>query len=216
MADTAGAEAKLSRKEREHMFRIDLVLDVAEQVFGESSFADSSVEDIARRSELSVGTLYNLFRSKEEIYMSVVSRSVSGFFEELNERVAGARGPQEQLRTTVRHFFEHFTHYSRQFRLYVSATNGFQWELKNKLVGDAAAAQQGFFLILVDACQRGLDEGIFKKGLTAEAMATTVFGISHSFLMLWLSQPEGGRPELLGLLPAALETLDRVTGAGGQ
>ncbi|SVD17937.1 uncharacterized protein METZ01_LOCUS370791, partial [marine metagenome] len=157
MVDTAGAEAKLSRKEREHMFRIDLVLDAAEQVFGEYSFADSSVEDIARRAELSVGTLYNLFRSKEEIYMSVVSRSVSGFFEELSERVAGARGPQEQLRTTVRYFFEHFTHYSRQFRLYVSATNGFQWELKNKLVGDAAAAQQGFFLTLVDACQRGLD-----------------------------------------------------------
>ncbi len=216
MASTVSAETKLTRKEREHLFRINLVLDAAEEVFAGSSFAESSVEEIARRAELSVGTLYNLFGSKEEIYMSVVSRSVSGFFDELNGRVTEARGPHEQLRTTVRYFFEHFAHYSRQFRLYVSATNGFQWELKNKLVGDSAEAQQLFFGRLIEICQRGLDEGIFKKGLAAEAMATTVFGISHSFLTLWLATPEDGRPELLSLLPAALETLDRVTGGDGN
>lgn len=216
MATVTPTEPKLSRKEREHLFRINLVLDAAEKVFAESSFAESSVEEIARGAELSVGTLYNLFRSKEEIYMSVVSRSVTSFFAELNQRVAEARGPHEQLRSTVRHFFEHFAHYSRQFRLYVSATNGFQWELKNKLIGESAEAQQSFFLRLVQICQCGLDEGIFKKGLAAEAMATSVFGISHSFLQLWLVTPEDGRPELVSLLPAALETLDRVTGADGR
>ena len=47
-------DVKLSRKERELQFRMNLVLDAAEEVFSEASYAAASVEDIARRAEISV------------------------------------------------------------------------------------------------------------------------------------------------------------------
>ena len=52
---------KLSRKERELQFRLNIVLDAAMDVFSEKSFGHVSVEEIATRAEISVGTLYNLF-----------------------------------------------------------------------------------------------------------------------------------------------------------
>lgn len=201
---------KLSRRERELEFRKNLVLDAAEELFAESSFADASVEDIAHRAEISVGTLYNLFRSKEEIYRAVVSRSAQIFFHNIEERVEQARGPYEQVHAAVSYFFEHFSRYSRHFRHYVSATNGFQWELKSQLEQEALAAQQRFFRRFVDVCQRGIDEGVFKGGIPAELMAVTVLGIPHSFLVVWLEQ-EG--VDLMSLVPAALAITDRVTGA---
>ena len=205
------SEVRLSRKERELQFRINLVLDGAEDVFAESSYAQASVEEIARRAEISVGTLYNLFHSKEDIYRGVVSRAQETFFTSIEGRVNEARGPQARVHATITYFFEHFNKYARQFRHYVSASNGFQWELKSKLQQDAFEAQQRFVKTLIEVCQRGLDEGVFKKGLSPELMAVTLLGVPHSFLMIWLEQ-EG--VDLMNLVPPALVVADRVTGAG--
>jgi AcrR family transcriptional regulator len=210
LADTP-TTVRLTRKERELQFRINLVLDAADDVFAESSYAQASVEEIARRAEISVGTLYNLFHSKEDIYRGVVSRAQDVFFKNLQMRLDEARGPKEKVHAVISYAFEHFSKYSRQFRHYVSATNGFQWELKSKLERDAFDAQQSFMRRLVEICQAGMDAGIFKKGLPAELMAVTLLGVPHSFLMVWLEQ-EG--IDLRSLIPSALTVADRVTGAG--
>lgn len=204
---------KLSRKERELEFRMNLVLDAAEDVFNEHSYSTASVEEIAHRAEISVGTLYNLFHSKEEIYRAVVSRGQKLFFENIEMRVDQARGPLEQVRAAVSYFFEHFTSIAGAFRHYNTATNGFQWELKSQLEQEAFAMQQHFTTRLVDICQRGVDDGVFKKGVSAELMATTVLGIPHSFLMVWLEQ-EG--VDLMSLEPSCLALTDRVLGAAGE
>jgi AcrR family transcriptional regulator len=204
---------KLSRKERELEFRTNLVLDAAEDVFNEHSYATASVEEIAHRAEISVGTLYNLFHSKEEIYHAVVSRGQKLFYENIEQRVDAARGPLEQVRVTVTYFFEHFTSIAGAFRLYNTASNGFQWELKSQLEQEAFEMQQHFAMRLVDICQRGVDEGVFKGGVPTELMATTVLGIPHSFLMVWLEQ-EG--VDLMSLEPSCLALTDRVLGAASD
>lgn len=206
---TAVAEVKLSRKERELQFRMNIVLDAAEEVFAEHPYAQASVEDIARNAEISVGTLYNLFTSKEAIYRGVVSRAQNLFFDNMEKRVDEARGPAEQVRACVAYFFEHFTSYQRQFRHYVSATNGFQWELRSQLEQEAFERQQHFNHRLVDICQHGIDDGIFKKGLPSELMAVTILGIPHSFLMVWMEQ-EG--VDLMSLVAPATLAVDRLVG----
>jgi AcrR family transcriptional regulator len=204
---------KLSRKERELEFRMNLVLDAAEEVFNEHSYATASVEEIAQRAEISVGTLYNLFHSKEEIYRAVVSRGQTLFFKTIELRVDEARGPLEQVRATVSFFFEHFTSIAGAFRHYNTATNGFQWELKSQLEQEAFKMQQHFTMRLEEICQRGVDEGVFKRGVSSDLMATTVLGIPHSFLMVWLGQ-EG--VDLMSLEPSCLALTDRVLGASGD
>ena len=206
---TALPEVRLSRKERELRFRLSIVLDAAEEVFAEHTYAQASVEDIAKQAEISVGTLYNLFNSKEDIYRGVVSRAQNLFFDNAEQRLNEARGPADQVGACVRYFFEHFTRYQRQFRHYVSATNGFQWELRSQLEQEAFLRQQQFNTLLVDICQGGLDEGIFKQGLPAELMAVTILGIPHSFLMVWMEQ-EG--VDLMSLIPPAQLAVDRLIG----
>lgn len=205
-------EPKLSRKERELQFRIGLVLDAAEEVFGEGTFAEASVEEIARRAEISVGTLYNLFHSKEDIYRAVVSRAQTNFFVQIVSRVADARGPRDQIHALITYFFEHFTKYTRQFRHYVAASNGFQWELKSQLEHEAFASQRDFMKRVVQICELGMEQGVFKtKGINAELMAVVLLGIPHSFLSVWLDQ-DG--VDLMTLVPQALVAADRVTGGG--
>ncbi len=200
---------KLSRKERELEFRKNLVLDAAEEVFAESTYADASVEVIAQQAEISVGTLYNLFRSKEEIYKSVVSRAQMMLFDSIADRIAEARGPRDKVRACVSHFLQYFQRYSRQMRIYASATNGFQWELKSKLVDGAHDAQTAFLTDLTDICQQGLDEGVFKQGVPAPVLAMNIVGVPHAFLMVWVEQGSG---DLVDMLPYALTIADRIVG----
>ncbi len=200
---------KLSRKEREAQFRLNIVLDAAADVFAESSYANASVEEIAKRAEISVGTLYNLFASKEQIYCKVVSRAQNQFFQYLQEKVGEARGPKEKISATVRCHFEHFSRWVQQWRLYVSASNGFQWELKSKLIDEAVDSQKRFMDSLTDICQQGMDAGIFKKGVPAEFMALTIMGVPHSFLVYCLDE-EG--TDIMSLMPSALKITDRIMG----
>jgi AcrR family transcriptional regulator len=59
---------------------MDLVLDAAWDVLAQQSYDATTVEDIARAAEISVGTLYQLFRSKEDIYRELVNRQAAPLF----------------------------------------------------------------------------------------------------------------------------------------
>ncbi len=202
-------DKRLSRKEREHQFRMNLVLDAAEEVFAETSFAKASVEDIAERAEISVGTLYNLFRSKEDVYRAVVSRAQETFFDIAEEMMGKARGPRDRVLTAVEAFLDYFHRYTRHFRLYVSATNGFQWELKSKLAEEALDHQKAFRRMLADLCQQGMDAGVFKKGIPADMMAMIIIAVPHAVLAGVL---EDDSADLMAQKPQALAVVERILG----
>lgn len=66
--------------------RRPLVLDAAEQIFGEGGFADASMQAIADRAEVSKAVLYDCFPGgKQEIYFAMLSRLGEGFTETMLE-----------------------------------------------------------------------------------------------------------------------------------
>jgi AcrR family transcriptional regulator len=63
------AKTKLDRDQRR-----ELILDVAQSVFLEEGFANASMSVIAARLGGSKGTLYNYFKSKDELFNAYVER----------------------------------------------------------------------------------------------------------------------------------------------
>ena len=64
--------------------RKEEILDVAEQLFAENGFDNSSTNDIIKKIGIARGTLYHHFSSKEEILDAIVDRMI-------NRSIAGAR-----------------------------------------------------------------------------------------------------------------------------
>ena len=64
------------RKERERKQRRDEIIQAAEKVFFTKGFSLSTMDDIAEEAELSKGTLYLYFRSKEDLHMAVARNSI--------------------------------------------------------------------------------------------------------------------------------------------
>ncbi|MDF1574595.1 MAG: TetR/AcrR family transcriptional regulator [Bacteroidales bacterium] len=64
------------RKEREKQQRKDEIVLAAEKVFFSKGFDLATMDDIAEEAELSKGTLYLYFKSKEDLHMAVARRSI--------------------------------------------------------------------------------------------------------------------------------------------
>lgn len=62
------------RKKREREMRRQQILIAAKRVFTKKGYDKSTMEDIAREAELSPGTLYLYFKSKDELYASLCLR----------------------------------------------------------------------------------------------------------------------------------------------
>lgn len=66
------------RKRQERDARRHRIQDAARPVFFERGFARASIEEIARQAQLSVGAIYLYFKSKEDLYLSILERSLGG------------------------------------------------------------------------------------------------------------------------------------------
>jgi AcrR family transcriptional regulator len=200
----------LSRKEKERRFRMDLVLDAAWEVLAKKSYDATTVEDIARAAEISVGTLYQLFRSKEDIYRELVARQQRRFFEVVSERVDRAETPTEQVYATVRAHMELFADYRKQWKLYLTASSGFGRELKEQLLETVYGDHIAFLERLTRICERGLSQGEFRSGVSAELLAIALLWLPHSFLTRIFERED---EDVNDLIPSAIEAARRIVGA---
>jgi TetR/AcrR family transcriptional regulator len=203
-------EKPVSRRQRERMFRADLVIDAALEVFMESPFVDARMEDIAERAELSVGTLYNLFESKEDIYKATVSRQQDRFFERVNREIDSTNDPVDQTRRFISTFFQHVADNFSAWRFHVYASAGMSATVRNELLEEVQVAQSVFLRRLARICQTGIDRGVFRSGLTAELMAVAINSVPHSCLGVAFQNNDA---DVMVLVPSAVEAVDRITGA---
>lgn len=67
------------RKAQERLARRRRIQEAARAVFTERGYAGASIELIARAAQLSVGAIYLYFRSKEDLYVSLVEETLTVF-----------------------------------------------------------------------------------------------------------------------------------------
>jgi AcrR family transcriptional regulator len=73
------------RKAQERQARRRRIQEAARTVFAERGYAGASIELIARAAQLSVGAIYLYFRSKEDLYVSLVEDALTVFDVEMGQ-----------------------------------------------------------------------------------------------------------------------------------
>lgn len=107
----------VSRKERELEFRRKTIVEAAREVFSEKGYDGTTIDNVAARSEFAKATLYKFFKTKEELYLSVVE----DVFTEINgiaERAMQEDLPvREKFALFIRRLITHFSDHADFFRL---------------------------------------------------------------------------------------------------
>jgi AcrR family transcriptional regulator len=73
------------RKAQERQARRRRIQEAARTVFAERGYAGASIELIARAAQLSVGAIYLYFRSKEDLYVSLIEDALTVFDVEMTQ-----------------------------------------------------------------------------------------------------------------------------------
>jgi AcrR family transcriptional regulator len=151
------------RKEREKERRKQQIIVAAKRVFSKKGFNKATMEDIAKESELSPGTLYLYFKNKEELYASLSLRIL--YFQNIRvEQVIREKDtdPETKLRHLMDAMFDVYEFdplvIINMFHLQSSETLK---NLSTELLLEIKAVNHQVLNNVASIFQDGIDQGLF-------------------------------------------------------
>ena len=119
------------RKERERLFRQNIIISAAEKVFMSKGFENATMDDIAVEAEFSKGALYTYFQSKNELCLSIVLKGlkvITSEFEKVTSKKTLNLNKIEVLSSTFLEFHDKYPNYIFAFSNYKQHRAGCKFE----------------------------------------------------------------------------------------
>ncbi len=178
-----------SRKEREYWAHRGEILSAAEKVFAAKGFFPTTMSDIARQAEFGTGTLYKYFKSKEELYFTLIDEKVEEINGLVNAELSQKNSAVERIKKVLRLQFEFFEQNRDFFRIYISERSRFEWTVKDDLGKGLHEKMVSYIDILSEVIRQGIRRGEFRP-MDPKDLAHAFVGIVNSFVFEWLISRE--------------------------
>jgi AcrR family transcriptional regulator len=204
---------KLGRKEREFQLRRSEIMVAAMRLFASKGFHNTTMGEIAKEAEFSTGSLYNFFKSKEELYFTMLREEIEKIEVLVRRQRDQAQGPREKVEAVVDAMIEYFEENRYVFRIFATHQEHFEWPMKGELVEVVRKKYLIFIAELAGVFKEGIAQGQFKK-YEPEELALCFMGIMNSFIILWIETDPKVR--LREKKPVILDIFYRGTEQVGQ
>jgi AcrR family transcriptional regulator len=180
---------RISRKEREYLVHREEILSAAEKVFAAKGFFPTTMSDIAREAEFGTGTLYKYFKSKEDLYFTLIDEKVEEINRLVKAELSQKRSAVERVKKVLGLQFEFIEQNRDFFRIYISERNRFEWTIKDDLGKGIYEKMVTYINLLAEVMKQGIDEGELKS-LNPRDLAHALVGIVNSFVFEWIISQE--------------------------
>ena len=191
------------RREREKEERRQSLLQAAREVFFEHGFHRATVDSVAERAEVSKGTVYLYFESKETILAHLLLEGLYELIEELERAYSASEGvsADERLRQLSWAYLQFFQREPRYFRFLMAMDRGqFREAVTPQVYQEVLEASMHGLNLAVQAVEQGIDDGVLSR-CDAQQAAATLWATLNGVLEL-MEHPL--RREMLGMERAAL------------
>ena len=149
--------------------RREHILDAAEHCFARDGFQGTTMKDICREAEVSLGALYVYFASKEDLIAGITERDRSKLAAQLSE-VATAPDLLAALARLGEHYTVEEPRYKQQLVIEIGATS-----MRSASVGEIFRACDAQVMAQFEALfARAAAEGKIAPALDAKTLAQTV------------------------------------------
>lgn len=179
---------QLSRKERERIAKREAILDAARQVFSERGFGKATLDEIAEVAEFGKGTLYNYFKNKEELFVSVIIRGIHRFRIFVENALKDKSTPREKLETYVDASFIFFEEHRQLFSILHTERNNLARSLNDDMFHKFHHEETSFTHYLSIIFDEGIKAGQFKC-IDPSKLAEALFGMIHFAIIHDVREP---------------------------
>lgn len=186
----------VERKEREKAERRRSILDTARDLIKEKSYEEITMEEIARRLELSRATLYLYFRNKSEIFLTLLTEGMyelrDGYAAALKDLPEDA-DDMSRLMQMAFAFFEFYSRSHSYFDLLVTKRGELTRESSDEVVQAFEESGQTVIKPIAEVYGAGVQSGAFPKyepAKMAYILRAVTIGIAVGFREGNLKFPE--------------------------
>jgi TetR/AcrR family transcriptional regulator len=177
----------LSRREREKQARKNAIIEAAEELFSEKGFKKTTMQEISGKAELSKGTIYLYFKSKEELYLSVCIKGVAEFGESLDAAVKGKKGLEGKIKAVYLAYIKHSLEQPAIFRV---LRDTFIEHVRDNLSKSTIEEISGIIRTWLEyesgLIQEGIDSGIIDRNLDPYTFSLSAWRLSTGLIELAL------------------------------
>lgn len=152
----------------------------AEAVFAERGFQGATVQEIADRAEFAVGSLYNLFPSKDALYRELVELRLKQYIERVRRSIGESGAAMQKARAVIAAKLWFFSQNERFLRIF-----------SHMLAGEEAGSTspsprfiqmyRKYLDSLTGVFAQGIEEGVFRAG-DPRLMALVVDGATSAVI----------------------------------
>ena len=178
-------EEKASRKEREYQVRREEILRAAEKIFAQNGFYNSTVAEIAKESEFAIGTLYQFFTNKEELYYTMMIEKFDLLYKTLQVKVSENNTCLEKLSCLVEEVLSFIEQHVDFFKIFTWELNVLNSNMNNQLKDQLVGKHFTYIQLISDVIKEGFKEGVLKQG-NADDLSTALVGMMNIFSFNWI------------------------------
>lgn len=175
----------LSRKEREYQARRGEILKAAERVFAQNGFYNSTVAEIAKESEFAIGTLYQFFKNKEELYYIMMIEKFDLLYNTLITDIGKNKKCLENLSCLVEVVFSFIEKNVDFFKIFTWELNVLKPNMENELKEQLINKHFAYIKLISDLIKEGINEGVLKEG-NSDDLSSALVGMMNVFSFNWI------------------------------
>lgn len=153
----------MTKKEKEAEFKRNLVLEAAWNVFMEKGFMTSTMNDIAERSDYALGTIYKLFKNKEEIFVLLAKMKLEELRDIFAEQDFPSKDPIERIRDILTISINYFLKNIRMIQLFHFEPWAGDIEMAKSIKNECKEYFQSFSEDFIKMIASGIEQGYFRK-----------------------------------------------------
>ena len=175
----------VERREREREQRRNDIIDAAEKVFFSKSMITATMDEVAEVAELSKGTLYLYFKSKEDLYFAINARGLRILEQMFRDALTKSSIGLEKIRATGQTYYEFYKKYPDYFHAMI------YYDLReNKSNIDESCAEECFdqgektLQVVAEAIQIGIQDGSIRADVDPFKTAVILWGQSTGMIQI--------------------------------
>ncbi|NKY49527.1 TetR/AcrR family transcriptional regulator [Nocardia vermiculata] len=142
---------------------MDALQQAAQEIFSARSVEDVTVEEIAARAGVAVGSIYNHFGSKRGLHAAVVQRALDIDRRYMDHAYTAERGPVEQLYAAAEQYLQFYLDSPEYFRMLAFPTGPGRYAAGKDLSESLARAIDEQNARMVAALRRGIADGLMRS-----------------------------------------------------
>ena len=178
---------KLSRREREKLAHEGEILAAAERVFVAKGFNNTTIEEIAKEADFSVGAIYNFFDGKEDLCGKVITKIIEDFLTVFRDEVLSEQDTVKAIEALINLRVRHVEEHDAFFRLILESQPGASIRPDDALPRRCREAYDNYIQEMATISKKAISIGLV-RGIDPVYVALSLEGIINAFTAYWNRQ----------------------------